>query len=62
MGLTKSYMKIKNYGEDLFCTAEINTVPYWIYIYKQHVNRILLVYPIFMSIEILETLKILQAA
>ena len=55
-------MKIKNYGEDLFCTAEINTIPYCIYIYKQHVNRILLVYPIFMSIEILETLKILQAA
>ena len=37
--LTKSYIEIKKYSEDFFGTAEIQTIPYCLYVYKHHINR-----------------------
>ena len=62
LGLTKSYIEIKKYSEDLFCTAEVPTIPYCLYVHKQHINREPIEYSLFMSTEVSETLpKVVKA-
>ena len=62
LGLTKSYIEIKKYSEDLFCTAEVPTIPYCLYAHKQHINREPIEYSLFMSTEVLETLPKVKKA
>ena len=62
LSLTKSYIEIKKYREDLFCTAEAPAIPYCLYVYKQRINREPIEYSLFMSTEVLETLPKVEKA
>ena len=55
--LTQSYMEIKQYSEDLFSTAEIDTVPHSLEVYRQFIKEIPLEWPICESDCILESLS-----
>ena len=61
-GLTKSYIEIRKYSENFVCTAEIQTIPYCLYVYKQHINREPIEYPLFMLTEISENLPKVEKA
>ena len=62
LGLTKSYIEIRRYSENFFCTAEIQTIPYCLYVYKQHINREPIEYPLFVLTEISENLPKVEKA
>ena len=38
-GLANSYLKIKDYSEDLFCTGDIPTIDYCLEVYRQYLNN-----------------------
>ena len=58
--LTQSYMEIKQHSADLFSTAEIDTVPHSVEVYKQFIKEIPLEWPICESGCILESLRKLK--
>ena len=58
--LTKSYMEIKQYSKDLFSTAEIDTVPHTLDVYRQIIKEIPLEWSICESDCILESLPKLK--
>ena len=62
LGLTKSYIEIRRYNEKFFCTVEIQTIPYCLYVYKQHINREPIEYPLFVLTEISENLPKVEKA
>ena len=53
-------MEIKQYSKDLFSTAEIDTVPHSLDVYRQNVKEIPLEWSIFESDCILESLHKLK--
>ena len=38
-GLANSYLKIKDYSEDLFCTGDIPAIDYCLEVYRQYLNN-----------------------
>ena len=38
-GLANSYLKIKDYSEELFCTGDIPAIDYCLEVYRQYLNN-----------------------
>ena len=55
--LLKSFIKIRIFGEDLFCTGDIETFDFCIETYRRYINKEPLAHNIFMNWDILSTFK-----